>query len=213
MSYRVWHEKYRHYYNSALLEFVDEDLAYKYYEYVLRKSDVHKWKDSERQRTYNAEFAFEKRHPHVTKEMPIKECRKFVKRVLKSKLWEEFVAEKSGYGVYGKRKAVKNVKVVEMNSSRFSGVCYGSIIKLDASTGTNKYVILHELTHSAGFNKHDHRFRAALLRLVSRFLGREEAKGLKLSFRKKKLRYTKPTIKSPEAWLNAVKRAPIKIVA
>ena len=49
MSYRVWHEKYRHYYNSALLEFMDEDLAYKYYEYAVRKN-AHGWKDSERSR-------------------------------------------------------------------------------------------------------------------------------------------------------------------
>ena len=213
MSYRVWHEKYRHYYNSALLEFMDEDLAYKYYEYALRKSDIKKWKDSERQKTYNAEFAFEESNPHVTKVMSIEECQKFVRRVLKSKLWGEFVAEKSEHGEYGKRKAVKNVKVVEMNSSRFSGVCYGGIIKLDTSTGTNKYVILHELTHSAGFNKHDHKFRAALLRLVSRFLGRAEAKSLKQSFREHKLRYTKPVIKGPEAWLKAVQTVPIKITA
>jgi hypothetical protein len=49
--------------------------------------------------------------------------------------------------------------------------------------------------------------------LVSRFLGREEAKALKKCFREKKLRVSRPIIKSPEAWLKACQRAPIKIVA
>ena len=56
MSYRVWYEGYKHYYNSALLEFgMDEDLAYRYYEYAVKKSDFRKWRDSEKKKTYRAE--------------------------------------------------------------------------------------------------------------------------------------------------------------
>ena len=209
MSYRVWHEKHRHYYNSALLEFMDEDLAYKYYEYAVRKN-AHGWKDSERSRTYKAEWEFESQYPHVTKKLTLKECQSFAKRVMKSKLWEQFNHKKDL--AVGLRSACKTIQIEQMRSNSLSGVCYGDLIRLSES-GMNKYVVLHELAHSAGFSKHDYRFRECLIRLVSRFLGREEAKALKKCFREKKLRVSAPTIKSPEAWLKAVQRAPIKAVA
>jgi predicted metal-dependent hydrolase len=208
MGYRIWNEKYRHYYTDAI-KVMDEEIAYKYYQYAVRKNS-HGWKDSERSKTYDAEWKFEANYPHVTKELTLKECRTFAKRVLKSKLWENFNHKNDP--AIGLRSACKTVRIEQMRSNSLSGVCYRELIRLSES-GMNKYVVLHELAHAAGFGKHDYRFRECLIRLVSRFLGREEAKALKKCFREKKLRVSRPIIKSPEAWLKAVDRAPIKIVA
>lgn len=208
MSYRVWHEKYRHYYNSALLEFMDEDLAYKYYEYAMRKTKP-KWKDTEKTKTYRAEWKFEAEFPHVMEDLPFKECEKFVKNVTKSKLWKQLVSE----GFMGSERVTVQMMRDMGWRARLAGCSYGSFITVSPSGGCNKYVLLHELAHSAGFRGHDHRFRNVLLRLVSRFLGRAESKGLKSHFRKSKLRVTPPIVKSPESWLKAVRRAPIKAVA
>lgn len=194
-------------YHKAINAGLSEMQATKYSNYVYRKTLL-PMRDSERQKTYNAEFSFEADFSHVRERMDFKDCQKFVKRVMKSKLWEEFANKKCE--MHRIDRAPTNVTIVEFNSKSWAGVCYGNLIKLDKITGMNKYVILHELAHAAGFGHHDYRFRWALLKLVSRFLGQSEAKGLKKSFREHKLRYTKPTIKEPEAWLTAASRAPIK---
>lgn len=209
MIYRVWNSEYKPCYEEAL-KFMNKELAYKYYEYVVRKNTFH-WKDSEKTKTYRAEWKFESQFPHVKKPLTLKECERFVNRVLKSKLWSDF---DHGRCISTRQnRASKKVQVEEMRSKSLAGSCYGNLIRLDSTSGMNKYVVLHELAHAAGFSKHDHRFRATLLRLVSRFLGRAEAKALKKCFREAKLRVTPPTVKSPEAWLKACERAPIKIVA
>ena len=75
-------------------------------------------------------------------------------------------------------------------------------VRLQPSCGMNKWVVLHELAHSAGHMHHDVPFRQALLKLISRFLGVEVAKELKRQFRKNKVKMTvSQTIKSPEKWL------------
>jgi|14BtaG_2_1085337.scaffolds.fasta_scaffold01867_6 hypothetical protein len=210
MSYRVWYENYKHYYNSALLEFgMDEDLAYRYYEYAVKKSDFRKWRDSEKKKTYRAEWKFEKEFPNVMEAMTLKECQKFVDRVCKSKLWAQLVSE----GFMGSSKVTVQMMRDMKGRGRLAGCSYGSWIAVSPTGGCNKYVLLHELAHSAGFRNHDHKFRAVVLRLVSRFIGQVESKGLKKTFRAAKLRVSPPIIKSPEAWLRAVARAPIKMSA
>lgn len=192
-------------YRKAIKSGLNETQAINYESYVRRKTRL-PTRDSERQKTYNAEFAFESEFPHVRERMEFKECEQFVKRVLKSKLWAQFVND--DMNMRRINKAYRNVSLCEFKSRSWSGMCFGNVIKLDSHTGTNKYVILHELAHSAGFSKHDYRFRWALLKLVSRFLGQAEAKGLKKIFREHKLRYTPPTVKDPQAWLKAARRAP-----
>ena len=194
-------------YRKAISAGLSKTQAWDYDDYVRRKSRL-PTRDSQRQKTYNAEWDFEQNFPHVRERMEFKDCEKFVKRVLKSKLWEQFAND--DMDMRRVRKAYKKVNLYEFKSRSWAGLCYGNMIKLDSQSGTNKYVILHELAHAAGFNRHDYRFRWALLKLVSRFLGQAEAKGLKESFRKYKLKYTRPVIKEPVAWLKAVERAPIK---
>lgn len=190
-------------YRKAIKAGLNETQAANYDDYVRRKTRL-PTRDSERQKTYNAEFAFESEFPHVRERMEFKECEKFVKRVLKSKLWSQFVND--DMKMRRLQKAYRKVSLYEFKSKSWAGICYGNIIKLDSHSGTNKYVILHELAHAAGFNKHDYRFRWALLKLVSRFLGQAEAKGLKKAFRDHKLRYTRPTVKDPQSWLKSSQR-------
>ena len=66
----------------------------------------------------------------------------------------------------------------------------------------NKWVVLHELAHTAGHMHHDVPFRQALVKLISRFLGTEVAKELKRQFRQRKVKMTvSQNIQSPEKWL------------
>ena len=79
---------------------------------------------------------------------------------------------------------------------------YGGRVQLDRNYGLNQYVLLHELAHECGNRHHDIQFRKDLIRLVSRFMGRAQAKCLLGEFRKKKLKMSrKQNIKTPEQWL------------
>jgi hypothetical protein len=54
---------------------------------------------------------------------------------------------------------------------------------------------------------HDVGFRICLLKLVSRFLGREQAQELKSQFKARKLKVTiSNNIKSPEQWFKTYER-------
>jgi hypothetical protein len=67
----------------------------------------------------------------------------------------------------------------------------------------NKWVVLHELAHTAGHMHHDVPFRQTLVKLISRFLGTEVAKELKRQFRARKVKMTvSQVIMSPEKWLD-----------
>jgi hypothetical protein len=62
-------------------------------------------------------------------------------------------------------------------------------IKL-APSCTSKFLILHELSHAAGYNNHGRGFRAFQIKIVSRFLGREAAGKLKKAYKDSKLSVT-----------------------
>jgi len=65
----------------------------------------------------------------------------------------------------------------------------------------NEYVLLHELAHSSGNMHHDISFRKDLLRLVSRFIGRDAAKILKEEFKNAGLKMSrKASILDPVEW-------------
>jgi hypothetical protein len=77
---------------------------------------------------------------------------------------------------------------------RYNGIASDGFIrtvKLSPS-GSSKYTILHELTHCLGYWNHDRMFRIWLVKMVSRFLGQEEAKYLKQCFKDNGLKMSKP---------------------
>jgi len=96
-----------------------------------------------------------------------------------------------------------------MRGSRIAGRAWGHHIELnttrgldDLPIGLNQYVLLHELAHSVGNMHHDTEFRIDLLKLVSRFIGKEQATYLKKCFKEKKLKLSiSKNVLNPDAWM------------
>lgn len=155
-------------------------------------------RDSQQSKVYNAEWAYQKVHGVGTKFDSIEECRKYINRIVKSKTWEKLCNGKA-----------KTLTVEEHRSQSYLGLAHwGGHITLNKS-GMNKYVILHEMAHCSGGNMHhDFSFCDTLLKLVSRFIGREEAVTLKKCFKEKNVRYRKPSNKTatPEKWIVGYRR-------
>jgi hypothetical protein len=189
----------------AIAQGLNRGEAEKYSAYYRRKTVLPK-RDSERTKTYQAEWKFEREHPSMLGDLKdFKEVEAFVKQVTASKTWEKV----SRY--HGK---VRVIKGRDMGCrAAFMGRSHGSWIEISPAFDYCKYIVLHELAHSAGYMHHHVTFRECLLKLVSRFLGREAAKILKANFKENGLRVTPAKPKDPVAWLSAANRAPIKKVA
>jgi len=196
------------YYNSSDAHYVDElrnagwsdSVIQKYLDYRMdRKMTIRRgrsaFKDSMQSRVYEAEAQFHYNAGYGHKYKNITECEKYVKQVTKSKLWASLCG--------GDRKVIT---VSNSSMRRYAGIAYGSHIKL-APSGYNQYTILHELAHCCGNMHHDISFRQDLLKLVSRFMGREQAKVLKKAFKTHGLKLSmKQSVKEPQVWLRQYER-------
>ena len=180
------------------------DLAHKYMDYVRKKERTKKtgrtaYKDSSQSKVYSAEFKFTKEFlasgGSLIQFKDYNDAEKYLKRVLRSKLWENLTKSKG-------HKEVRLMPKKDMGyKSRTAGVSWGRTIQLCPRDGLNQYVLLHELAHSAGNMHHDVPFRQDLVKLISRFVGRDAAKLLKAKFREAGLKMsTKSTIKTPQEW-------------
>lgn len=150
------------------------------------------YKDSMQSRVYEAEAQYTYNMGNGKKFKTIEECEQYVKQVTKSKLWAELCSD-----MLVDRSVIT---VGQLGGRRWAGMAYGNHINLSVS-GFNQYVILHELAHCCGNMHHDISFRRDLLRLVSRFLGRENAKVLKNAFKTHGLKLTmKQSVKEPLEW-------------
>ena len=178
------------------------ELAMKYADYFAKKQKAIKtgrlqnsYVDSGRNKVYKSEWATEAKFPEVKKSMTEKEITKFFKRVVKSKTYQT-LSEKGN-----SNPSLEFMKTVNYNARIAGQATYGKV-RLQPSCGMNKWVVLHELAHTAGHMHHDVPFRQALVKLISRFLGTEVAKELKRQFRQRKVKMNvSQTIKSPEKWL------------
>jgi len=179
------------------------DLAMKYADYWSKKQKAIKtgrlqnsYVDSGRNKVYKSEWATEAKFPEVKKSMTEKEITKFFKRVVKSKTYQT-LSEKGN-----SNPKLEFMKTVNYNARIAGQATYGKI-RLQPSCGMNKWVVLHELAHTAGHMHHDVPFRQTLVKLISRFLGTEVAKELKRQFRARKVKMTvSQVIMSPEKWLD-----------
>jgi hypothetical protein len=156
---------------------------YKYNQYlgnhVNKQNKGSRGQDSERQKTYRAEWTFQSKvtNPEFAS---IEEAQKFAKKIYKSKtwvkLWSKSVEDDVGR-IFGAQP-----KVVAMGSrnKKLSGYTNGFTVSLDLVTGLNKYTLLHELAHCLGHMHHGRSFRQCLLSLVGTFMGSEEKKILKV---------------------------------
>jgi len=178
------------------------DLANKYANYVGKKMRQIKngrlqnsYVDSGRNKVYKSEWATERKFPECKKSMTEKEITKFYNRVVKSKTYQSLVTERGQSDP-----ALRIMK--HATNARVAGHASYRGVALQPSCGMNKWVVLHELAHTAGHMHHDLPFRQALVKLISRFLGTEVAKELKRQFRAHKVKMSvSQTIKSPEKWL------------
>jgi hypothetical protein len=196
-------------YQTALAtERMGNDLANKYANYYAKKSRAIRTgrlqasgTDSGRSKVYQSEFALQRKYPDSSEMISEKECQKYFKRIVKSKTYQSLVTGSRGMSDPQLRfmKASSNPRVAGQASY------YG--VALRPGIGTNKYVILHELAHTAGHMHHDVGFRQTLVKLVSRFLGTQMAKDLKKEFRSRKLKMSvSQNIMSPLKWLEGYNR-------
>ena len=185
------------------------DLANKYANYVAKKLKQQKtgrlqnsYVDSGRNKVYQSEFATERKFPECRQSMTEKEITKFYKRVVKSKTYQSLAEEGRGQT----NPSLRFMKEVKYNA-RIAGQASYRGVALQPSCGMNKWVVLHELAHTAGHMHHDLPFRKTLVKLISRFLGTEVAKELKRQFRERKVKMSVgQNIKSPLKWLEDYNR-------
>jgi len=179
------------------------DLIQKYLDYTQSKQRVIKtgrtaWNDSGKSKTYKAEWKFQAKFKYDIVDFDnAKEAQKYMKRILKSKLWAELC---------GGDAKIPDLEVVSFRG-RTAGRAYGYKIELCAMNGMDAYTLLHEMAHCAGHMHHDVSFRQCILRLTSRFIGVEAAKFLKKCFKEQGLKMSvRQGLKSPEEWLVGYQR-------
>lgn len=179
------------------------DLIQKYLDYTQSKQRVIKtgrtaWNDSGKSKTYKAEWKFQAKFKYDIVDFDnAKEAQKYMKRILKSKLWAELC---------GGDARIPTLDVISFRG-RTAGRAYGYKIELCAMNGMDAYTLLHEMAHCAGHMHHDVSFRQCILRLTSRFIGVEAAKFLKKCFKEQGLKMSvRQGLKSPEEWLVGYQR-------
>ena len=175
-----------------------------YADYVVKRVKIQKtgragFKDGSQSKVYNAEHEFIRQYEaagfSVKQFADYSEAAQYIHKVLKSKTWSKL----------SDRTSIRLIEKKDMGSkSASAGMSWGDKIQLCPYYGMNEYVLLHELAHSAGHMHHDVSFRQCLVKLVSRFMGREAAGRLKTEFKKAGLKMSrKKAIMSPEQWLVA----------
>tara|TARA_B100002019_G_scaffold272380_1_gene267546 strand:- start:2319 stop:2918 length:600 start_codon:yes stop_codon:yes gene_type:complete len=148
-------------------------------------------RDSERSKTYSAEFKMLSMIDNPTfKDIP--EAQRCAKKIYKSKTWQKLWRESTNSDVTRLFFSTPEVVAKFKNSGRgTAGFTDGQKVTLDTRVGLNKYTLLHELTHCLGHMHHGRSFRYTLLKMVGAFMGAKEKKILASEFKKRKLAYGK----------------------
>lgn len=141
--------------------------------------------DSERAKTYRAEWAFGSANGQGKEFTSVEQAQKFVEKVCESKAWAKLWEENERMQTLMKNVPVKMKQTG--HGRRTAAFTNGRSITVDPVHGLNEYTMLHELTHCLGHMHHGRSFRKDLLKLVSRFMGRDAATALKGEFKKAKL--------------------------
>lgn len=157
--------------------------------------------DSQRNKTYQAEWKFWDMLPQrenlkqIRNFNDIEEAQKRCAQIEESATWKKVA--RCRFPIRIREKKTRG------NSGNLGFARSDNLIALRKGGG-NEYVLLHEMAHCAGFRHHDAGFRYTLLKLVSAFIGKEQAKMLKHCFKDKGLKTTMPKAKeakTPEQWL------------
>jgi hypothetical protein len=146
-------------------------------------------RDTEKRKTYRAEWAYAKNMGGKDEFASIEEAEKFAKRIYKSKTWNKLWEENFRSGQTADVATRKPMIVAaERDSKRLGGYTDGHKVTLYKS-GLDKYTLLHELAHCLGHMHHGRSFRKTVLALVGTFLGADHKKELKRCFKDQGLKY------------------------
>lgn len=181
-----------------------------YQEYLLKHREKQNkgayGQDSEQSKTYQAEFAFQKKYGKIKNFKTVEEAQKRAKQIYATKKWQKVWNLEFDRGV--SKKYNPTIALKERNTGRgFAGWTDGHLVTLDSIAGLDEYTLLHELAHCLGHLHHGRSFRRALLELVGAFIGVDAKKMLKKEFTERKLKCgaeSKPL--SYEKWLESKKK-------
>ena len=206
-------------YNSSTDAYQDaskimsHEYANKYANYWSKKNKTIKsgkanFKDSGRQKTYNAEFralrAYKDKYPNDArfKFLDWKGSQKLFKKIAKSATFKKLCENE-----IGSTKKSTNCSLVK---KKFRGATAGRATwygAMELQENNCPYTIVHEFAHLCGNMHHDIGFRRDVIKLSSMFLGKEFGNILKKCFKDAKLKITTGShIMSPEQWIASVMR-------
>ena len=198
---------------QAALKIMGHDYANKYANYWTKKNKTIKsgkanFKDSGRQKTYNAEFKalreYKKLYPNDArfKFLDWKGSQKLFKKIAKSKTYQKLCDNRVGSN--GGHKNPTLVKKSFRGATAGRATSYGS---MELQENNCPYTIIHEFAHLCGNMHHDIGFRRDVIKLASMFMRKEFAMILKKCFKDAKLKITTGShIMSPEQWIASVMR-------
>ena len=198
---------------QAASKIMSHEYANKYANYWSKKNKTIKsgkanFKDSGRQKTYNAEFralrAYKDKYPNDArfKFLDWKGSQKLFKKIAKSATFKKLCENE-----IGSTKKSTNCSLVK---KKFRGATAGRATwygAMELQENNCPYTIVHEFAHLCGNMHHDIGFRRDVIKLASVFLGKEFGNILKKSFKDAKLKITTGShIMSPEQWIASVMR-------
>ena len=210
-------------YQSAL-KIMSHDYAYKYSNYFAKKQKTIKsgkssFRDSGRQKTYNAEFKAIREYKNITleeskrgvdeekrkaqfKTLNWKQTQKYFNKIAKSKTYQKLCENRIGSN--GGHKNPTVVKKV-FRGATAGRACWNGVMELQENNCP--YTIIHEFAHLCGNMHHDIGFRRDVIKLATMFLGKDFGKRLKKEFKDAKLKITTGShVMSPEQWIASVMR-------
>ena len=198
---------------QAASKIMSHEYANKYANYWSKKNKTIKsgkanFKDSGRQKTYNAEFAalaeYKKLYPNDArfKFLDWKGSQKLFKKIAKSATYKKLCANEIGSSKKNYYPTLEKANF--RNATAGQATWYGA---MRLKENNHPYTIVHEFAHLCGNMHHDIGFRRDVIKLSSMFLGKEFGNILKKSFKDAKLKITTGShIMSPEQWIASVVR-------
>ena len=192
---------------------MSHEYANKYANYWSKKNKTIKsgkanFKDSGRQKTYNAEVralrAYKDKYPNDArfKFLDWKGSQKLFKKIAKSATYKKLCENE-----VGSTKKSTNCSLVK---KKFRGATAGRATwygAMELQENNCPYTIIHEFAHLCGNMHHDIGFRRDVIKLASMFISKEFGMILKKCFKEAKLKITTGShIMSPEQWIASVMR-------
>jgi len=198
---------------QAALKIMGHEYANKYANYWSKKNKTIKsgkanFKDSGKQKTYNAEFAalaeYRKLYPNNKKTAILnwKGTEKLFKKIAKSKTYLKLCENEVG--------STKKTTMPTLVKKSFRGATAGRATwygAMELQEHNCPYTVIHEFAHLCGNMHHDIGFRRDVIKLASMFISKEFGNILKKKFKDAKLKITTGNhIMTPEKWIESVVR-------